>query len=285
MSLQPSLSSRATLAAPLRAPGRPRFNAARLLSMAGLLLVAGFLLLPVLVIVPLSFGDQRYLAFPEGAWSLRHYAALLDTAWLSSILQSLGLAVVVGAVSTVLAFLFATGIWLEPRHRVLLTAIVLLPMIVPQVVSAMSIYYLGARVQMLDSLIGVGFGHLMMALPYSLIAMLVAYSRLDTSLYKASRSLGAGLGSTIVLVLMPNVRGGLAGSFFMAFIMSWEEVVVTLFTSGLHVITLPKRIWDGLRYNLDPAIAAVSTLMVLITLIVLLGRMYWHHRNAAPPGR
>ncbi|PTQ70508.1 ABC transporter permease [Pseudomonas sp. GV071] len=261
---------------------KPPLNIAKLLSLAALLLAALFLLLPILVIVPLSFGDQRYLSFPDGAWSLRHYLTLLDSAWLSSIVQSLGLAVGVGVVSTVLSFLFATGIWLEPRYRVLLTATVLLPMIVPQVVSAMSIYYLGARVQQLDSLIGVGFGHLMMALPYSLIAMLVAYSRLDTSLYKASRSLGAGLGMTIRQVLMPNVRGGLAGSFFMAFIMSWEEVVVTLFTSGLHVITLPKRIWDGLRYNLDPAIAAVSTVMVLITLVVLLVRMYRHDHSSSP---
>jgi putative spermidine/putrescine transport system permease protein len=261
---------------------RPRLNIAKWVSIAAMVLAALFLLLPILVIVPLSFGDQRYLSFPDGAWSLRHYLTLLDAAWLSSILQSLGLAIVVGLLSTALSFLFATGIWLEPRYRVLLTALVLLPMIVPQVVSAMSIYYLGARVQQLDSLIGVGFGHLMMALPYSLIAMLVAYSRLDTSLYKASRSLGAGLGMTIVQVLMPNVRGGLAGSFFMAFIMSWEEVVVTLFTSGLHVITLPKRIWDGLRYNLDPAIAAMSTLMVFLTLVVLLVRLYRHDHTSSP---
>jgi len=263
----------------------PRIDIARLLSFAGLLLAAGFLLLPILVIVPLSFGDQRYLAFPEGTWSFRHYLELLNGAWLSSILQSLGLAVAVGLVSTALAFLFATGIWLEPRYRVALTGVVLLPMIVPQVVSAMSIYYLGAKVQQLDTLIGVGFGHLMMALPYSLIAMLVAYSRLDTSLYKASRSLGAGLWMTIRQVLMPNVKVGMAGSFFMAFIMSWEEVVVTLFTSGLNVITLPKRIWDGLRYNLDPAIAAVSTVMIFITLVVLLVRMYRHDKNADSPGR
>lgn len=270
---------------PATARFKLRIDLAKLLSFTGLLLAAVFLLLPILVIVPLSFGDQRYLAFPEGAWSLRHYLELLNGAWLSSILQSLGLAVAVGVLSTGLSFMFATGIWLEPRYRIVLTSVVLLPMIVPQVVSAMSIYYLGAKVQQLDTLVGVGFGHLMMALPYSLIAMLVAYSRLDTSLYKASRSLGAGLWMTIRQVLMPNVRVGMAGSFFMAFIMSWEEVVVTLFTSGLNVITLPKRIWDGLRYNLDPAIAAVSTLMIFITLIVLLVRLYRHDKNADSPGR
>lgn len=277
--------SRLAAQTPAAARFKPRMDLARWLSYAGLLLAAVFLLLPILVIVPLSFGDQRYLAFPDGAWSLRHYLELLNGAWLSSILQSLGLALAVGLVSTALAFMFATGIWLEPRYRVALTAVVLLPMIVPQVVSAMSIYYLGAKVQQLDTLVGVGFGHLMMALPYSLIAMLVAYSRLDTSLYKASRSLGAGLWMTIRQVLIPNVRVGMAGSFFMAFIMSWEEVVVTLFTSGLNVITLPKRIWDGLRYNLDPAIAAVSTLMIFITLIVLLVRLYRHDKNADSPGR
>jgi putative spermidine/putrescine transport system permease protein len=284
MSTVPTVSPLAAQA-PATTRFKPRIDIAKLLSFAGLLLAAGFLLLPILVIVPLSFGDQRYLAFPEGAWSLRHYLELLNGAWLSSILQSLGLAVAVGVLSTGLSFMFATGIWLEPRYRIVLTSVVLLPMIVPQVVSAMSIYYLGAKVQQLDTLVGVGFGHLMMALPYSLIAMLVAYSRLDTSLYKASRSLGAGLWMTIRQVLMPNVRVGMAGSFFMAFIMSWEEVVVTLFTSGLNVITLPKRIWDGLRYNLDPAIAAISTLMIFITLIVLLLRLYRHDKNADSPGR
>jgi len=255
-------------------PQLPRPQVGRWLSWLALALSALFLLLPILVIVPLSFGNQRYLAFPDGGWSLRHYATLFDGAWLVSILQSLGLALVVGALSTALAFLFATGIWLQRRHRTLLTAIVLLPMIVPQVVSAMSIYYLDARLGVLDSLLGVGFGHLLMALPYSVIALLVAYARLDQSLYKASRSLGAGLWPTLWNVLLPNVRGGVAGGFFMGFVMSWEEVVVTLFTSGLNLVTLPKRIWDGLRYNLDPAIAAVSTLMIVLTLVVMLVRLY-----------
>ncbi|MDF3866595.1 ABC transporter permease [Pseudomonas denitrificans (nom. rej.)] len=252
----------------------PRPPLGRWLSWPALVLSALFLLLPILVIVPLSFGNQRYLAFPEGGWSLRHYATLFDGAWLVSILQSLGLALVVGALSTALAFLFATGIWLQRRFRTVLTLIVLLPMIVPQVVSAMSIYYLDARLGILDNLLGVGFGHLLMALPYSMIALLVAYARLDLSLYKASRSLGAGLWPTLWHVLLPNVRGGILGGFFMGFVMSWEEVVVTLFTSGLNVVTLPKRIWDGLRYNLDPAIAAVSTLMIVLTLAVMLLRMY-----------
>jgi putative spermidine/putrescine transport system permease protein len=267
------------------APVKLRLDPWHWLSWIGLLLAAFFLLLPILVIVPLSFGNQRYLTFPNGDWSLRHYLELLESGWLSSILQSLGLALLVGMVSTVLAFLFTTGIWLQQRFRVLLIAIVLLPMIVPQVVSAMSIYYLGAKTGLLDSLPGVGFGHLMMALPYSVIAMLVAYGRVEQSLYRASRSLGAGLGTTVISVLLPNVRGGLLGSFFMAFIMSWEEVVVTLFTSGLQVVTLPKRIWDGLRYNLDPAIAAVSTVMVVLTLSIMLIRLYYLRRQqrAGPP--
>jgi len=247
---------------------------AKSLSWLSLWLALAFLLLPIVVIVPLSFGNQRYLAFPSvGEWSLRHYQTLLDGAWRLSILQSLGLALVVALLSTMLAFLFVTGIWLQRRYRVLLSAIVLLPMLVPQVVSAMSLYYLHARLGLLDSLLGVGFGHLLMALPYSVIALLVAYARLDRNLYAASRSLGGGLYRTLWHVLLPNVRSGLIGSFLIAFVMSWEEVVVTLFISGLNVVTLPKRIWDGLRYNLDPAIAAVSTLMIAITLLVMLLRL------------
>ncbi|WP_127597420.1 ABC transporter permease [Nitratireductor alexandrii] len=250
-----------------------------LLSRLALVLACVFLLLPILIVIPLSFGDQRYLAFPQNGPSLRHYQALTVDPWLGSILQSLSIAATVALVSTLLAAMFVTGIWLRRRFGTLLTGVVLLPIIVPQVVSAMSFYYLGAQLGLLDSFAGVAFGHLLMVLPYSVITLLVAYNRIDPAMFRAARSLGASVGRAVYDILLPNLRLGLASSFFMAFLMSWDEVVVTLFISGLDVITLPKRIWDGLRYSLDPAIASVSTTMVALTLIVMVARLILAERT------
>jgi putative spermidine/putrescine transport system permease protein len=273
MTPEQTVSAREMEAVPASGPP-PRTNPMTMVSWLAFALIAVFLLLPVVVIVPLSFGAQRYLSFPNGNWSLRHYATLTNPAWIASISQSVGLALCVAIASTVLAFIFVTGVWIRPRFRTPLVAIVLIPMIVPQVVSAMSMYYLGARTATLDTLLGVGYGHFLMAMPYSVISMLVAYSRVDRKIYQASLSLGASVGRTMVSVLIPNVKAGIIGSLAIAFVTSWEEVVVTLFVSGINVVTVPKRIWDGLRYDLDPAVAAISTVMIVITTIVMIVRIF-----------
>lgn len=267
-----------------RHSSRPGTGPTRLLSAAALWLTALFLLLPVFVILPLSVGDRRYLSFPQDGLSLRHYQSLLVDPWLGSILKSLAMALIVATLSTILAIVFTTGIWLRRAGTAPLIGLVLLPMIVPQVVSAMSFYFLGAKMGLLDTFPGVALGHLLMALPYSVITMLVAWSRIDPAIFRAARSVGCSLWRAIFDILLPNLRFGLGSSFFIAFLISWDEVVVTLFISGLHVVTLPKRIWDGLRYDLDPAIASVSAVMVILTVAVMVVRLIAHLRRPPPEG-
>jgi putative spermidine/putrescine transport system permease protein len=240
-----------------------------------LLPILTFLVLPVLVVVPMSFTPERFLSFPSTTWSLRHYETLAsDPGWIGSLADSLTIASATAVVSTALAVLFATGLWMtRTRAGAVLTALALLPMIAPQVVSAMVVFYVEAKLGILDTRAGLIAGHAVLALPYGILAMLVAVGRLDRRLEQAARGLGAsGLG-TLWHVVLPNVRTGMAASLILTFIISWEEVVVTLFVTGIDVVTLPKRIWDGLRYNIDPAIAAVSALMMVITLIVVAVRI------------
>ncbi len=243
----------------------------RFLSRSALAAVVAFLLLPLIVILPLSLTPTRYLAFPKGELSLRHYATLLsDPAWLGSGVESLLAALGTAVACTVLAVAFAAGLWIwNSRWSPVLIAVALAPLIAPQVVSAMAVYFLEARLGVLDSRAGVILGHFVIAIPYAVLTMLVAFSRLDRSLERASRSLGAGMGTTFWLVILPNVRFGVLSAAFLAFVISWDEVVVTLFITGIDTVTLPKRIWDGLRYDINPVIAAVSVLMTLVTLAIL----------------
>lgn len=241
-------------------------------SWTGIIAVITFLLLPLIVIVPLSLTPTSFLSFPTGDLSLRHYEVLItDPKWMGSAVDSLIVASISALVCTLLSVSMASGLWLmNSRWTPVYVTIALPPIVAPQVVSAMILYYLEARLGILDSYTGLVVGHCVVALPYAVIAMLVAFSRLNRSLERASRSLGADTWTTLWRVLLPNVKSGIFGAAFLSFVISWDEVAVTLFITGLNVMTLPKRIWDGLRFDINPVIASVSVVMIIITTIVLI---------------
>lgn len=247
----------------------------------GAYLVGGFMLLPLLAVVPVSFTPKRFLSMPGTDWSLRHYVALFtEDAWLASIADSLIIALISSVLATFLAASFALGLWFKrPRYQALLIGFAVLPLAVPPVVSAVIIYFLEARLGLIDTYIGLVITHVIMVSPFAVIAMMTATARLDKNLELASRNLGASPWQTTFLVVLPNLKFGLFSAWFLSLVLSWEEVAVTLFVSGIDVITLPKRIWDGLRLNVDPVIAAVSVVLMGLTVIAIIGKTIYEHRK------
>jgi putative spermidine/putrescine transport system permease protein len=160
----------------------------------------------------------------------------------------------------------------RPTSGRFLIGLVLLPIIVPPVTSAVALYFLLAQIGLLDTIPGLVLSHVVMIVPFAVIAILGALSRLDRNLELAARNLGASQMQSIIMVILPNIRFGLFAAWFVSLVMSWEESSVTLFVSGVNVITLPKRIWDNLRLDLDPAVAAISVIMILATTLVILLR-------------
>ena len=160
------------------------------------LLVAAFLLLPLFAVVPVSFTPGRMLAMPTGQWSLRHYQTLInDPRWLESILLSLRIGIVTSLLSTLLAVTFGLAIWMfQPRFTALLIGFVILPMIVPPVVSAITLYFLLTTLSGLvpaigyDTWLGVALAHTVMAVPFAAVMILVALSQVDRNIDLAARS-------------------------------------------------------------------------------------------------
>lgn len=247
-------------------------------------LAAAFLLLPLIAVIPVSFTPKRFLSMPDGDWSLRHYSALFeDGVWLSSIGTSISIALVASVLATVLATMFGLGLWFRrPRAGAVLVGFALLPMVVPPVTSAIILYFLLAKLRLLDTMTGLVIGHAIMTLPFAVVAMLSAFARLDRSLEMAARNLGASTLQTIFLVVLPNLKAGMLSAWFLTFILSWEESTVTLFTSGIEVVTLPKRIWDNLRLDVDPVVASISVVMVVVTAVVIIVRALARHRFSTP---
>jgi putative spermidine/putrescine transport system permease protein len=244
-------------------------------------IVAAFLLMPLLAVVPVSFTPARFLSMPNGQLSLRHYRELFDNpAWGQGVLLSLKIGIVASITATTLAVMFGLGIWmLRPRFTAVLVGFVLLPMVVPPVVSALTLYFLLTGLSKLNDLVGydtwlgVALAHVVMIAPFAVVLILVALSQVDRRIDLAARGLGASVAQRAFKVILPNIRFGIVTALLLSFVLSWEEIGVTLFVSSVNAVTLPRLMWMGLRDNIDPAIAAISVLLITATVTVLLARI------------
>jgi putative spermidine/putrescine transport system permease protein len=244
-------------------------------------LVAAFLLAPLLAVVPISLTPARFLTMPTGELSLIHYRDLInDPDWGRSILLSLRIGIVSSAVATSLALAFALGVWMfQPPFATLLVGFVMLPMIVPPVVSAMILYFFLTSLSQVggaigyDTWFGVTLAHVVVIVPFAVVLILVALAQVDRRIDLAARGLGATALQRVFTIILPNIRFGVFTAALMAFALSWEEIGVTLFVTSVNAITLPRMMWMGVHDNIDPAIAAISVVLIVITVFALVGRM------------
>lgn len=246
-------------------------------------LVAVFLLMPLIAVVPVSFTPTRYLSMPDGEWSWRHYRALIDNpAWARGLGLSVGIGVVSAALSTGLALAFSLGLWIaQPRLAGLLMGIALLPMVAPPVVSALTLYFFLITLSQFNDVIaydtwaGVALAHSVMTAPYAVVLITVALAQVDRRIDLAARGMGASLARRIREVILPSIRFGVLSALLLTFVLSWEEIGVTLFITSVDAVTLPRLMWMGLRDNIDPAIAAISVVLIIIVVIVILAKTLW----------
>ena len=253
-------------------------------------LVGGFLLLPLLAVVPISFTPARYLAMPHGTLSLVHYRDLVDDPdWVNAVLLSLRIGVVTSLLSTALALAFALAIWMvRPRLAAFMVGFVLLPMIVPPVVSAMTLYFLLTSLGQVSGLVGydtwlgVTLAHVVMTVPFAVVLLLVALAQVDRRIDLAARGLGASLARRVFAIILPNIRFGVLTAALLVFVLSWEEIGVTLFITSVKAVTLPRLMWMGVHDNIDPAVAALSVVLMFLTILALTGRMVLARPRTTP---
>jgi putative spermidine/putrescine transport system permease protein len=243
-------------------------------------MVALFLLLPLIAVVPVSFTPARFLSMPTDIWSLRHYQALFDNpAWLQSIWLSLRIGILSSVIATLLALMFSLGIWMfRPWFGSLLFGFVLLPMVAPPVVSAITLYFFLTTLSKVndivayDTWVGVAIAHAVMIAPFAVVMVTVALAQVDRRIDLAARGFGASVSQRVFKVILPNIKFGIFTAFFLSFVLSWEEIGVTLFITSVDAVTLPRMMWMGLRDNIDPAIAAISVILIVIVITVILAK-------------
>lgn len=229
------------------------------------------LIIPSLVSFPVSVTSKTYLSFPWEGVSWQHYRNLLTSEeWLSSFAQSAIIAIASAILATASGTLCAIGLWrISSRLGEAIRAFLLLPLMVPPIISAMAFYRWWIKLGLIDSYLGIILAHSILALPLVLITVSASLANFDPRLEQASRSLGASMSTTVWRVILPAIKPGIAAGAVFAFILSWDEIVVTLFISKFSVFTLPRRLWNGMRENTDPTVAAAAVVLILITLTAL----------------
>lgn len=235
-------------------------------------LVALFLLLPVLFIVALSFGSSQWLIFPPPSWTTHwHSEVLSDPRWLESALTSLKIAVLVTILSVTIGLVASFGLTRGRfKGRETLRALFLTPMILPVVIFGVALYAFFLKIGLNGTLTGFVIAHLLVALPFSIIPICNALEGFDRSVEDAAVICGAHPLEAKLRVTIPAISHGLIAAGIFSFLMSWDEVVVAIFMASPSLQTLPVRIWTTLRLELTPEIAAVSSLLVGLTVALML---------------
>jgi ABC-type spermidine/putrescine transport system permease subunit II len=246
-------------------------------------LVCLLLMAPIVIVLILAFSGEGYLQFPPTSYSLRWFVRFLgDPQWQASLWYSLVIGVIACVIATVLGFLAAYAfVRSDLAGKKLLLSLLLLPIIVPTVITAIAMYFLSARLHLVGNLLWIGICHAVIALPVVLLILLSALQGVDVNLERAALSLGASRARLFLKVVVPLAAPGLISAALFAFLASFDELIISLFLTGVRAQTLPVRIWNSLHLEIEPTIAAVSAFLIGITALVLLLDSLLRGRRAA----
>ncbi len=234
-------------------------------------LVFLFLIAPILVIMPLSFNPEPYFTYPLGGISTRWYEEFFTSErWQTALENSIVIACATTALATTLGTVAALGLARANFPlRALVMGILISPMIVPIVITAVGMYFFYAMVGLTNTYIGLILAHTALATPFVVITVTATLTGFDQSLTRAGAGLGAAPMRVFFAVVLPLILPGVISGALFAFVTSWDEVVVVLFLASPEQRTLPKQMFSGIREMISPTITAAATLLIILSVLLL----------------
>jgi putative spermidine/putrescine transport system permease protein len=230
-----------------------------------------FVLAPLVVVAGVSVSESQFIAFPPSQFSMRWFGAIFESnAYVNALFTSLKLAFLVMTASTVIGAGAAIAL-----HRgrlpgsAWLAGLFLSPLILPSIIFSIGLLMLWSATVGPVSFLVLWIGHTVIALPYVVRTTLAVLADSDPFLEEAARTMGASRWQRIVYVVLPQCAPGLAAGAFFAFNISFDEAVVALFLRTPELVTLPIQIYNQLEFSPDPTVAAVSTLMMGLTIVLM----------------
>jgi putative spermidine/putrescine transport system permease protein len=231
-----------------------------------------FLIAPLFVILPISFSSSQYLEFPPKGLSLQWYRNFFETGeWVVGMINSFKVGILTSALACLLGVPAALVLARQEfRGKQFLYSFLLLPMIIPVIIIAIAAYFHFARLKMIGSIFSIALAHTMLAVPFVIITVSATLQGFDRSLEQAAMILGANPLKTFFKVTFPLIRPGVITGSLFAFIISFDEVVISIFLSTYVSLTLPKHMFSSIRESIDPTIAAASSILIFMSIFLLL---------------
>lgn len=240
------------------------------------------LVAPALIVIPMSFSASQYLEFPPREWSLRWYESYFASLeWMQATRTSLTAGVLTTLVATPIGVAAAYGLHVS-RHWFAQAVFVILitPIMIPVILIAIGAFYVYVRIGIVNSMLGLVIAHTILALPLVLVIVSAALKSFDMNQESAARSLGASRFEAFLSVTLPQIRFSVVTAALLSFLTSFDEVIIAMFVSGGDNSTLTRNMFNALRDQIDPTIAAISTIMILISSTVLiLAQIFGRTRN------
>jgi ABC-type spermidine/putrescine transport system permease subunit II len=241
------------------------------------------LLLPIAIIIPMSFSSQRYLGFPPPGWTLHWYEVVREQPrWLMATINSFSIGIPTAMLAVVFGTLAALGMARgDVRFRKFLLLLVMAPMMLPHVIIAIGLYPTLVDMRLQDSYCAVIVGHTVIGIPLVFITVTASLRNYPASLDLAARTLGAGTWQAFHRVTLPMIWMGIVSGGLLAFATSFDELMLALFLTSPGTETLPRLIWDQLSFALSPTLAAVATLILLLSVLLQGLAVYLGGRRSA----
>lgn len=234
-------------------------------------LVALYMLVPLVVVVVISFSSAPFLTFPPPGFSLQWYRSLEDPVWIQTLGTSVAVMIPAAAASTALGLgaalaLERTGFPAASAVRALLMS----PLVIPVIITGAALYSIFKPLGLQGTIAGLIVAHTVLCVPYALATITSSLRMVDPSIAMASASLGAKPVMTFRRVVFPSISSGVLSSFLFALVVSFDELVVSLFVSGPEARPVTVQMWSNIRGDVDPTIAALATVLFGFALLILL---------------
>ncbi|MEU2745489.1 ABC transporter permease [Streptomyces collinus] len=231
-----------------------------------------FLALPIVVILVTSFSDNAFAAFPPQAWTLNWYKALFadGSKWPAALSLSAFVACLSTLFSLIIGVTAATALTRsELPLRSAVYALVLGPLVIPQIVTALGLFLLFEPAAMLGSPIAIALGHTVLASPIAVLILIATLRGIDERLEDAAAGMGAGRMTIARRITFPLAAPGMIAAAIFSFITSFDEFYISQFLSSVDTVTLPVQVYNSLTFDIDPSVTAVSAILIAFAILAL----------------
>jgi putative spermidine/putrescine transport system permease protein len=227
---------------------------------------------PILIIFIMSFTSVSYFQFPPPGYSSKWYQAFFeDASWMESLFRSLQISFFTTILAVVIGTIAANAVVrLNFPGKKLFMGLMVAPMIIPVIIVGIALYRFFAPLQLTGTMTGMVLSHSILSIPMVFVTVLASLKGMDQNLELAAMGLGSTPLEAFFKVTFPFIRPAVFSGALFAFLTSFDELVVTIFLAGPTTKTLPVKMWEDLRTQVDPTIAAISSVLIIAIVFVYL---------------